>query len=87
MAGLQTVGTIGMAAATGGASLGASALGSAFGGMGGSPYGNGFATSGMESEYYSGGMTTEENKIFGLDPMLVYLAGGGLVLYLVTRRK
>lgn len=92
MQGLKTAGTLGLAAATGGASEGAlatiGALGSAFGGMGGSPYGNGFVTSGLESEYYGGDVQPkEEDKIFGLDPMLVYLAGGGLVLYLFTRRK
>lgn len=87
MSGLKTAGSLGLAAATGGGSLGAEALGSVFGGMGGSPYGNGFATSGFESEFYGDVQPTEQNKIFGLDPMLVYLAGGGLVLYLVTRRK
>lgn len=84
MEGLKTAGTLGMASVTGGGSLVANALGSV---ASQSPYGSGFVTSGFEDDYQMTAQPEEENKIFGLDPMLVYLAGGGLVLYLFTRRK
>jgi len=90
MQGLKTAGTIGLAAATGGSSLAVQGIGQSIAGALGSvasdsPYGAGFVTSGMEDET-DDVETKEDDLIFGLDPMLVYLAGGGLVLYFISQR-
>ena len=91
MQGLKTAGTIGLAAATGGSSLAVQGIGSSIAGALGSvasesPSGAGFVTSGMEDEETDNEETKEDDLIFGLDPMLVYLAGGGLVLYFISQR-
>ncbi len=88
MSGIKTAGSIGLGIATGGTSTALGALGTAFGGMGGSPYGNGFATSGMESEYYDVSDNRGETQLIaGIPNEFIYLAGGGIVLYFLTRRK
>ncbi len=90
MQGLQTAGTIGLGIATGGAST---ALGGIASGLGNVmsdvefPYGAGFQTSGFEMDFDSGaGAGAVNNKIFGLDPMLVYVGGAGLLAFLLLRR-
>ena len=60
-------------------------LGIANGGMS-SPYGGGFATSGMESMYYED--EPQEELIFGIQKNVALLLGGGAILiFLLTRKK
>jgi hypothetical protein len=62
-------------------------LGIADGGQS-SPYGASYSTSGFEEMYYDPtSQRSEEQIIAGVPNELLYVAGGGLLLYLLTRKK
>jgi hypothetical protein len=63
--------------------LGDLGLGMSNGGMS-SPYGGGFATSGMESVYYD---EPQEDLIFGIQKNIALLIGGGILLIFLMRKK